>query len=343
MDEATSSLDDDEVKILFGIIRKLKAQGIAVLFISHRLPEIFEITDSLTVLKDGHLVGEYKTADLTRKELVSKMIGHDAESIMEIRREYREIDGGEYLRAENIASGIKLKGINLTIRKGEIVGLAGLLGAGRTELARIIFGIDKKDKGEIWIDGKPVAFKLPAHAIERGLAFCSEDRKVEGIIPNLTIAENISIANMKEVSRFGVINHVKQRAVAEEYIKKIRIKTTGTEQKIKNLSGGNQQKVILARWLSMKPDFIILDEPTRGIDVGAKKEIEDLIKEIAKQGISVLLISSEFEELIRNCNRVEVLRDGKNAGCLKDDEITENNIMSLIANGKTETGGEQRA
>ena len=313
MDEATSSLDDDEVKILFGIIRKLKAQGIAVLFISHRLPEIFEITDSLTVLKDGHLVGEYKTADLTRK---------------------------------------KLKGINLTIRKGEIVGLAGLLGAGRTELARIIFGIDKKDKGEIWIDGKPVAFKLPAHAIERGLAFCSEDRKVEGIIPNLTIAENISIANMKEVSRFGVINHVKQRAVAEEYIKKIRIKTTGTEQKIKNLSveqnvgnlsGGNQQKVILARWLSMKPDFIILDEPTRGIDVGAKKEIEDLIKEIAKQGISVLLISSEFEELIRNCNRVEVLRDGKNAGCLKDDEITENNIMSLIANGKTETGGEQRA
>lgn len=341
MDEATSSLDDDEVKILFNIIRKLKAQGISALFISHRLPEIFEIADSLTVLKDGSLVGEYRTADLTRKELVSKMIGHDAENIVEVKRTYRKVSGEEYLKVSDIQSGIKLKGLNLTIHRGEIVGLAGLLGAGRTELARVIFGIDRKDKGEIWIDGKPVEFKLPAHAIGHGLAFCSEDRKVEGIIPNLTIAENISIANMKEVSRFGVIHHAKQRAVAKEYIEKIRIKTTGTDQKIKNLSGGNQQKVILARWLSMKPDFIILDEPTRGIDVGAKKEIEDLIREISAEGISVLLISSEFEELIRNCDRVEVLRDGKNAGCLRGEEITENNIMSLIATGKVETGGGQ--
>ena len=343
MDEATSSLDDDEVKVLFDIIRKLKDQGISVLFISHRLPEIFEITDSLTVLKDGYLVGEYRTADLTRKELVSKMIGHDAESIVEAKSICREVGGKEYLKVEDIQSGIKLRGLNLTIRRGEIVGLAGLLGAGRTELARIIFGIDRKDKGEIWIDGKPVEFKLPAHAIERGLAFCSEDRKVEGIIPNLTIAENISIANMKNVSRFGVISRDKQKSVAEEYIEKIRIKTTGVNQKIKNLSGGNQQKVILSRWLSMKPDFIILDEPTRGIDVGAKKEIEDLIREISEQGISVLLISSEFEELIRNCDRVEVLRDGKNAGCLEKGQITENNIMSLIANGKVDAGGEQSA
>ncbi|RKJ43186.1 sugar ABC transporter ATP-binding protein [bacterium 1XD8-76] len=343
MDEATSSLDDDEVKVLFDIIRKLKAKGIAVLFISHRLPEIFEITDRVTVLKDGYLVGEYRTADLTRKELVSKMIGHDAENIVGAERKYRDVESEEYLRVQDIRSGIKLRGIDLTIRRGEIVGLAGLLGAGRTEFARVIFGIDRKDRGEIWIDGKPVEFKLPAYAIEHGLAFCSEDRKVEGIIPNLTIAENISIANMKKVSRFGVINQAKQRAVAEEYIKKIRIRTTGTEQKIKNLSGGNQQKVILARWLSMKPDFIILDEPTRGIDVGAKKEIEDLIRKISGQGISVLLISSEFEELIRNCDRVEVLRDGKNAGSLVGEQITENNIMSLIANGKVETGGEQSA
>lgn len=343
MDEATSSLDDDEVKVLFDIIRKLKDQGIAILFISHRLPEIFEIADTLTVLKDGHLVGEYRTADLTRKELVSKMVGRDASDIVETQRKWRDVGEEEYLRARGIQSGIKLRGIDLTIRRGEIVGLAGLLGAGRTELARIIFGIDRKDKGEIWIDGKPVEFRLPAHAIGYGLAFCSEDRKVEGIIPNLTIAENISIANMKKVSRFGVISQARQRAVAEEYIGKIRIKTTGTEQKIKNLSGGNQQKVILARWLSMKPDFIILDEPTRGIDVGAKKEIEDLIREISGQGISVLLISSEFEELIRNCDRVEVLRDGKNAGSLVREQITENNIMSLIANGKVEKGGEQSA
>ena len=338
MDEATSSLDDDEVKVLFEIIRKLKAQGIAILFISHRLPEIFEIADTVTVLRDGHLVGEYPIQELTKKDLVSKMIGRSAEDIVDMTREYREIQSEDYLQATGIESGIKLRGLNLTIKRGEIVGLAGLLGAGRTELARVIFGIDKKDKGEILIDGKPVQFRLPRNAIDRGMAFCSEDRKVEGIIPDLTIAENISIANMKRVSRWGVIQRSKQKAIAEEYIQKIRIKTTGVDQKIRNLSGGNQQKVILARWLSMKPEFIILDEPTRGIDVGAKREIEELIREIASQGISVLLISSEFEELIHNCDRVEVIRDGRNVGTLVGREITENSIMNLIANGST--GGE---
>lgn len=338
MDEATSSLDEDEVAVLFDIIRKLKKQGIAILFISHRLPEIFEITDTLTVLKDGHLVGEYETSSLTKKDLVSKMIGRSADDIVDVHRQRREIKNEVYLNAQGIESGIKLRGLNLMIRRGEIVGLAGLLGAGRTELARVIFGIDKKDKGTIQIDGKDVEFKLPRQAIDYGLAFCSENRKVEGIIPHLSISENISIANMKKVSRFGVIQRSKQRAIAEEYVKKIRIKTTGIDQKICNLSGGNQQKVILARWLSMKPDFIILDEPTRGIDVGAKREIEELIREIADQGISVLLISSEFEELIRNCDRVEVIRDGRNAGSLSSEEITENNIMNLIANGSA--GGE---
>mgnify|MGYP003377211853 FL=1 len=339
MDEATSSLDEDEVEVLFDIIRKLKKKGIAILFISHRLPEIFQITDTVTVLKDGFLVGEYETASLTKKDLVSKMIGRSAEDIVEVHRQKRQIQEELYLKAEGIESGIKLRGLNLTIRKGEIVGLAGLLGAGRTELARVIFGIDKKDRGTIQIDGKEVEFKLPRQAIDYGLAFCSENRKVEGIIPHLSIAENISIANMKRVSRFGIIHRARQRAVAEEYVKKIRIKTTGIDQKICNLSGGNQQKVILARWLSMQPDFIILDEPTRGIDVGAKREIEELIRQIADQGISVLLISSEFEELIRNCDRVEVIRDGRNAGSLLAEEITENNIMNLIANGTP--GGEE--
>lgn len=339
MDEATSSLDDDEVKVLFQIIRRLKSQGISILFISHRLPEIFEISDSLTVLKDGHLVGEYRTSELTKAELVSKMIGRSADDIVDFKREYRKIPEEEYLRVSGIESGIRLKGFNLTIHKGEVVGLAGLLGAGRTELARIIFGIDHKDKGEIYIDGKPVEFRLPCQAIERGLAFCSEDRKVEGILPNLTVAENINIANMKAVSRFGVIQKKKLLGVAEEYIGKIRIKTSGVDQKICNLSGGNQQKVILARWMSMNPDFIILDEPTRGIDVGAKKEIEDLIKEIASKGISVLLISSEFEELIRNCDRVEVIRDGENVGTLRGEAITETNIMEMIANGTVQKGG----
>ena len=339
MDEPTSALDDDEVKVLFDIIRRLKEEGISILFISHRLPEIFEISDMVTILKDGHLVGEYPTQSLTRRDLVSKMIGRSADDIVNETRKNREISGEEYLKASGIESGIRLRGLNLTIHKGEIVGLAGLLGAGRTELARIIFGIDRKDKGTIEINGKSVEFRIPRDAIDYSMAFCSEDRKVEGILPNLTIAENICIANMKNITRHGVISRAKMRAVAEEYIRKIRIKTTGLNQKISNLSGGNQQKVILSRWLSMNPDFIILDEPTRGIDVGAKREIADLIQEMSGQGISILLISSEFEELIKNCDRIEVIRDGRNAGSLTGDEITENNIMNLIASGN-EGGGE---
>lgn len=339
MDEATSSLDEDEVNVLFGIIRKLKERGISILFISHRLPEIFEIADTLTVLKDGYLVGEYRTKDLTKTELISKMIGRNAEDIVNGKRSFRKVNDEVYLKADDIQSGIKLRGLHLTIHKGEVVGLAGLLGAGRTELARVIFGIDKKDKGEIEINGKRVEFKLPRYAIDYGLAFCSENRKVEGIIPNLSVAENISIANMKQYSRFGVINRARQKEVAEDYVEKIRIKTPNVDQKIMNLSGGNQQKVILSRWMSMNPDFIILDEPTRGIDVGAKKEIEELIRQIADQGISILLISSEFEELIRNCDRIEVIADGRNVGSLTGEEIAEDRIMELIANGNM--GGEE--
>lgn len=340
MDEATSSLDDDEVRVLFGIIRKLQEKEIAVLFISHRLKEIFEISDRITVLKDGVLVGEYETSSLTRMELVSKMIGRDATDIVDARREYRDVSGDVYLKAGGIRSGVRLNGLNLTIHKGEIVGLAGLLGAGRTELARVIFGVDKKDEGVIEINGSPVHFKIPKDAIRHSLAFCSENRKVEGIIPHLSVSDNISMANMRKISRFGVISRKKQEAVAREFIGKIRIKVSSPEQEIASLSGGNQQKVILGRWLNTNPDFVILDEPTRGIDVGAKKEIEGLIHQMAAQGISILLISSEFEELVRNCDRVEVIRDGINTGTLSGEEITEENIMRAIAEGNGGDGYE---
>lgn len=340
MDEATSSLDDDEVKVLFEIIRKLQEKEIAVLFISHRLKEIFEISDMITVLKDGVLVGEYRTSQLTRMELVSKMIGRDASDIVDMHREYRTITGDTYLKASEIHSGVRLNGLNITIKKGEIVGLAGLLGAGRTEFARVIFGVDKKDGGEIEINGKPVHFKIPKEAIRHSLAFCSENRKVEGVIPHLSVSDNISMANMGKISRYGVIFKNKQDAVAREFIEKIRIKVSSPEQEIISLSGGNQQKVILGRWLNTNPDFVILDEPTRGIDVGAKKEIEGLIHKMAAQGISILLISSEFEELVRNCDRVEVIRDGMNAGTLDGEEITEENIMQAIAEGNGGDGYE---
>ena len=331
MDEATSSMDDDEVKVLFSIIHRLKAQGVSILFISHRLNEVFEIADRITVLKDGVRVGEYRSDELTRLELITKMVGHDASEILSqtVAREAQDFPG--FVEARGIRSGVKLNGVDLTIGRGEVVGLAGLLGSGRTELARILFGADGKDDGEILIDGKPVHFRLPANAIGRGFAFCSEDRKVEGILPNMSVRDNMLIACMGKVNRHGIVSPSRQRALVQKYIDAVRIKTPGMEQNISNLSGGNQQKVLLARWLCMKPDLLILDEPTRGIDVGAKKEIEALIREIADQGISILLISSEFEELVRNCDRLVVIREGRNVGELRGREISEENIMRAIA------------
>lgn len=339
MDEATSSMDEDEVRILFSIIRKLKEQGASVLFISHRLNEVFEIADRITVLKDGVLVGEYQAGVLSRLELITKMVGRDASDILSQTKPREARDFPAYLKASDIHRGVKLNGVNLTIGRGEVVGLAGLLGSGRTELARILFGADAMDCGDITIDGKKVRFRLPAQAIGFGLAFCSENRKVEGIFPNLSVRDNMLIASMRKVNRHGIVSPRRQQAVVQEYIDAVHIKTPSMEQSIANLSGGNQQKVLLARWMCMKPDFLILDEPTRGIDVGAKKEIEELIRDIASQGISVLLISSEFEELIRNCDRLVVVREGRNVGELRGEAITENGIMQAIAGGQEKEGG----
>jgi ABC-type sugar transport system ATPase subunit len=339
MDEPTSSLDDDEVKILFGIIRKLKSDGISILFISHRLNEVFEISDKITVLKDGQLVGEYDTAALSREELVSKMVGGDARSIIADIRAGSDKSYEEFVKAENIKSGRCIRGLDISIGRGEVVGLAGLLGSGRTEFARILFGVDKYDNGHITVNGRQVRFKMPKDGIKAGFAFCSEDRKIDGIIPHMSVKDNISIASLNQVSRFGVLFKSKQANIADQYISKLKIKTPDREHAIMNLSGGNQQKAILARWLCMKPRLVIMDEPTRGIDVGAKREIEDLIRQMAGEGISVLLISSEFDELIRNCDRIEVIRDGANMKTLTGDEISENNIIRAIA-GSGATGNE---
>jgi ABC-type sugar transport system ATPase subunit len=332
MDEPTSSLDDDEVKVLFQVIRKLKSNGISILFISHRLSEVFEISDSITILKDGMLVGEYETGALSREDLISRMVGRDAASILSGRvRRRRTFE--TFVSADGIKSGARLRGLGISIGKGEIVGLAGLLGSGRTELARILFGVDKYDMGRVIVDGKEVKFRMPKDGIRAGFAFCSEDRKSDGILPHLSVRENIVIANLGGSSRFGVISKSRQNNIADQYINKLKIKTPGREQSIMNLSGGNQQKTILARWMSLKPQLVIMDEPTRGIDIGAKREIEDLIVQMASEGISVLLISSEFDELIRNCDRVEVIRDGQNMKSLAGDDINEQNIIRAIAGG----------
>ncbi|MFP3089493.1 sugar ABC transporter ATP-binding protein [Treponema sp. TIM-1] len=335
MDEPTSSLDEDEVNVLFGVIRKLKAQGISILFISHRLNEVFEISDKITILRDGQLIGEYDTNALTHEELISKMVGRDATSILEKHKDRKDRTFDEFIRAERITCGFKLRGLNIRIGKGEVVGLAGLLGSGRTEFARILFGVDRYDMGSITIDGKPVKFRVPRDGIKWGFAFCSEDRKMEGIIPHLSVKDNILIANLNKTSRFGILSKSRQNAIVDEYIQTLKIKTPSREQNIMNLSGGNQQKTILARWLCLKPRLVIMDEPTRGIDIGAKREIETLIRRMADDGISILFISSEFEELIRNCDRVEVIREGVNMKTLTGVDITEQNIIHSIAGAGT--------
>lgn len=334
MDEPTSSLDAKEVEVLFRIIRKLKTKGIAIIFISHRLDEIFEICDRLTVFKDGEYVGEYKVDDLTQLELISLMIGKEGVKLERKKRGYKFEKAPELTKMSHIQQGMRLNGIDIDIKEGEVLGLAGLLGSGRTELARILFGENKPDKGEIFWWGEKVLFKSPRDAIKKGIGFCTEDRKVEGILPQLSVKENMTIALLPKISKFGIVSRKKQDEIVTEYIEKLKIKTPHADQAIKNLSGGNQQKVLLARWLCMNPKLVIMDEPTRGIDVGAKSEIEELIQELATRKISVLMISSELAELERNCDRVVVMREGKKVGELVGDEISDKMIMEKIADGK---------
>ena len=333
MDEPTSSLDAKEVKVLFGVIRKLKDQGISVIFISHKLDEIFEICERLTILKDGQYVGAYDIKDLNQLKLISLMVGRETGKKERKKTGYNFEKAKELMRTENICQGMRLNGIGMTIKEGEVVGLAGLLGSGRSELAQVLFGANQPDQGQVFWYGRPVRIRKPSDAIIRGMGFCTEDRKEEGIIPHLSVKENITIALLPKLNKFGFVKTKEQDKIVSSYIDKLRIKTPSAEQPIVNLSGGNQQKVLLARWMCMEPRLIIMDEPTRGIDVGAKAEIEQLIQEFSKAGISVLMISSEIAELVRNCDRILVLRDGKKKGELTGADINQDKIMETIAHG----------
>ena len=339
MDEPTSSLSEDEIQVMFEKMRELVKRGMSIIFISHKLDEVYTICDRATILKDGKLVGCYDIDKISRLEMVSKMIGRDASNVLKRSvGEYEEKKGSvPVVHTRDIDNRIKLHGISIDIRPGEIVGIAGLLGAGKTEFAKVIFGCDNSYTGEYEVEGKPVRLKTPKGAIDLGFAYCSEDRKVEGIFPHMSVKENMTITALPRISRFGVVDRRKQKEIVDKYIESIRIKTPSPDQLICNLSGGNQQKVLLGRWLSMEPKLIILDEPTRGIDLGAKSEIEALIKQFSENGISVLYISSELEELIRNCYRVVIIRDGKNSGELCGEDITEANIMKHIAKNMKET------
>jgi len=339
MDESTSSLNEREVKKLFEVVRRLKQRGIAVIFISHRLDELFEICDRMTVLRDGRLVGEYSVANLSKLSLVSAMIGRDAGAVMGTRKRPSRAPAapGEpaepVLEARQLKGGSKVSAVSLAVKGGEVLGVAGLLGSGRTETAQLLFGDVVPESGAIFVNGQARHFRGPGDAIRAGVAFCTEDRKQSGIFPHMSVLDNITMVLLPELSQRGIVDRVKQREVAASCVAQLGIKTADLNQPIQNLSGGNQQKVQLARWLCKIPALMILDEPTRGIDVGAKSEIAAVVAGLADGGIGVILISSELEELTQLSDRVVVLRDGRDVGELSGTDITERRITELIAQG----------
>ncbi|WP_328703006.1 sugar ABC transporter ATP-binding protein [Arenibaculum pallidiluteum] len=334
MDEPTSSLDDREVEVLFGVIRRLKARGVSVIFVSHRLDELYAVCDRVTVMRDGRTVAQSRMGELGKLDLVMAMLGRrltesEARGIHGTER----AGGAPLLEVEGLRRGHRVRDAGLSVRRGEVVGLAGLLGSGRTEVARMLFGADAPEGGLIRHKGAPARFRAPGEAIRARIGFSSEDRKAEGIIPDMSVRENMTLALLPHLARAGVVDTARQQRIADEFVRRLGIKCASPEQRIRELSGGNQQKVLLARWLCTDPELLILDEPTRGIDVGAKAEILSLVEELADGGLGVLMISSELEELVQGADRVVVLRDGRSVAELEGDALTEDAVMHAMADG----------
>jgi galactofuranose transport system ATP-binding protein len=337
MDEPTSSLDEQEVGVLFEVIRQLKAAGVSVIFVSHKLDELYAVCDAVTIMRDGRTVRVAAMAQVSKLDLVTTMLGRSLEAPdhrtpAASAASDRNADGA-LLRVRNLAAGRKVRDVSLDVRPGEIVGLAGLLGSGRTETARVVFGADRGEAGTVFVAGADGAIEEPVQAIRAGMGFLSEDRKLEGIVPGMSVRENLTLALMPHLARRGIVDEARSREIVDRFIHRLGIKCAGPEQRIRELSGGNQQKVLLARWLCMNPRLLILDEPTRGIDVGAKAEILGLVRELAGQGLGVLMISSELEEVIEAASRIFVLRDGRTAAELQGEAITEPAIMAAMAHG----------
>lgn len=338
LDEPTSSLNEREVELLFEIIRQLKAEGVGVIFVGHRLDELYTICDRVTIMRDGRSVETREMAGLSRIELVAKMLGRDLSDVRQHGQTSFSIEPHHaeqtiLLEARELRRGRVLQGASVEVHAGEIVGLGGLLGSGRSEFARAVFGADPLESGEVRIENQVRHFHSPAAAIQAGLGFCSEDRKADGIIPFLSVRENLTLAALPTLARRGIVSRKKQQEIVDRFIQRLKITTSGPEQLIRELSGGNQQKVLLARWLCLNPKLLILDEPTRGIDVGAKAEIQLLIEELAEGGLGVLMISSELEELAEGSDRIVVLRDGQTVASLTREEISQDALMTAMAHG----------
>ncbi|MDD3167828.1 MAG: sugar ABC transporter ATP-binding protein, partial [Eubacteriales bacterium] len=325
LDEPTSSLDDSEVAKLFALMRELKGRQVGIVFVTHFLEQVYEVCDKITVLRNGELVGEYQIKDLPRIELVAKMMGKELGDLAEIHNKTQSNTNDlkeVIIETEDLSSTSGIKPLHFTAYKGEVTGFAGLLGSGRSECVRAIFGADKVTKGKLTIKGKTVNITSPIKAMKKGIGYLSEDRKRDGIIGDLSVRENIILALQVMRGFFRPFTKAQAQAFADEYISLLGIKTASADTPINSLSGGNQQKVILARWLLTHPDYLILDEPTRGIDIGTKVEIQKLVLKLASEGMSITFISSEIEEMLRTCSRLIVMRDLYMVGELKDDDMT---------------------
>jgi len=341
LDEPTSSLDTHETEQLFAVMRKLKADGLAIVFITHFLEQVYAVSDRITVLRNGRLVGTFATAELPRFDLITKMLGRSLTEMADVARiklAGGEEDSGEIrLVADGLGRSGSIEPFDLELRAGEVVGLAGLLGSGRTEIAGLLFGIEKPDSGSVTVNGRSVRQHSPLGSIERGVALCPEDRKVEGIVDDLTVRENIVLALQAGRGWLRSLSLAQQYEIANRYIELLNIATPSADQPVRNLSGGNQQKVILARWLATNPGVLIMDEPTRGIDVGAKAEVQRLVLELAEEGKSCVFISSELDEILRTSHRIVVLRDREKVDEFSG-EVDEHRLMQAIAGTERDAG-----
>jgi galactofuranose transport system ATP-binding protein len=335
LDEPTSSLDEDEVQKLFGLMRELKSRGVGIVFVTHFLDQVYEISDRITVLRNGEFIGDYDASSLPQFELVSKMMGKALDDVSQIKKHEPPEDDGiaPVFEATALSSAAGVKPFDFAIRKGEVNGFTGLLGSGRSESVRAIYAADKVTGGEIKMNGKKIKIGEPIQAMKMGIGYLPEDRKGDGIIADLSVRDNIILALQVLNGFFKPFSRKQAEAFADEYIKRLNIKTASTNTPIKSLSGGNQQKVILARWLLTHPQYLILDEPTRGIDVGTKVEIQKLVLKLAEDGVSVTFISSEIEEMLRTCSRMIVMRDRAIVGELAGENLTESDVLHIIAGG----------
>jgi simple sugar transport system ATP-binding protein len=336
LDEPTSSLDEDEVQKLFTLMRELKSRGVGIIFVTHFLDQVYEISDRITVLRNGEFIGEYEASRLPQLDLVARMMGKALDEIAEFKVHEPGVtdESIPVFEARGLSSAAGVRPFDFRIRKGEVNGFAGLLGSGRSESARAIFAADKVTGGDVRVNGEKVRLTKPISAMKHGIGYLPEDRKGDGIISELSVRENIILALQVMRGFLRPFTRKQAEEFADEYISALKIKTPSSSTPIKSLSGGNQQKVVLARWLLTHPDYLILDEPTRGIDVGTKVEIQKLVLKLAEEGVSVTFISSEIEEMLRTCSRLIIMKDRAIVGELSGGNLTESDVMHVIARGK---------